>query len=109
MKSMNKKATTSTMSSFVKKFVPPEVYPLLVPVTFACGFGTYIGYRTLVGAPDVHVFGRQPRFESGHHRSDPHFAGIHSKASRFDPHPELGQAEANFHSSYASSDSNNSY
>jgi hypothetical protein len=101
MQSMNKKSFS--FATFAKRFVPPEVYPLLVPVTFACSFGVYIGYRTLMGAPDVHLSGTKPRYETGNHRADPHFAGIHSKASRFDPHPYMGKEEAEFHSKYSSS------
>jgi hypothetical protein len=98
-----------TVSTFCKRFMPVEVYPLLVPLGFACGLATYMSYRTLAGAPDVHLFGKKPRYETGAHRADPHFAGIHSKASRFDPHPELGQAEAAFHKTYSASASSPTY
>jgi len=87
--------------TFAKRFVPLEVYPLLVPLGFACSFGVYMGYRTLSSAPDVHIFGRKPRFETGHHREDPHFAGIHSKASQYDPHPWTSKADAEFHAKYS--------
>lgn len=100
--------TSSNVRTFLQRFMPVEVYPLLVPVGFACTFGAIIGYRTLVGAPDIHVAGSRPRYETGKHREDPHFAGIHSKASRFDPHPELGQQEQKFHSSYATPSSSSS-
>lgn len=98
---MQRAPSTMSASAFCKKFVPPEVYPLLVPLAFACGLGGYMSYRTLSGAPDIHLFGKQPRYETGAHRVDPHFAGIHSKASRFDPHPDMGQAEAEFNSKYS--------
>jgi hypothetical protein len=70
--------------AFMKKYLPPEVIPLIIPITFAAGFGIYIGTRTLSGAPDVHVFGKTPRYEAKTVREDPHFAHLHPKAADFD-------------------------
>ncbi len=61
--------------AFLRKYVPAEVIPLIIPVSMACCLGTYMSFRTLSGAPDVQVMGKTPRFEDGAHRTDPHFAG----------------------------------
>ncbi len=82
---VGKKGAGKGLGNWMRKYLPAEVVPLIVPVCLALSFGTYIGFRTLTSAPDVHVLGTKPRYETDNIRKDPHFAGIHTKADRYDP------------------------
>ncbi len=82
---VSKKGAGKGLGKWMRRYLPAEVVPLVVPVCLVCGFGAYMGFRTLTSAPDVHVLGTKPRYESDNVRKDPHFAGIHTKAEKYDP------------------------